>query len=103
MNRCYGVGEACSRRTLYVTRACPALRITQCVTYRAHVLERITGQVSKYYLFKVAEAGCLRCVQQYLEREFIEPLSVLDDRRSSTVLNFADNAAEKYAWSGSRG
>ena len=67
----------------------------QCVTYRAHVPERITGQVSKYYLFKAAEAGCLRCVQQYLEREFIEPLSVSDDGRSSTVLDFAEDATEK--------
>ena len=87
--------EACSRRALYLTRACPALRIAQCVTYRVHVPERITGQVSKYYLFKAAEAGCLRCVQQYLEREFIEPLSVSDDERSSTILDFAEDATEK--------
>ena len=57
--------------------------------------ERITGQVSKFYLFKAAEASCLRCVQQYLEWEFIEPLNVSDDGRSSTVLDFAEDAAEK--------
>ena len=69
----------------------------QCVPYRAHVPQRITGRLKKYYLFTAAESGCWQCLSLYLERELIEPLSVSDDERSSTVLDFAEDATEKHA------